>query len=865
MKTSFKIISFLLIPLLYLNAQSNFNIDLYKQFLQNNQNMITSQLLEMHNAGGFKNAINTNYNEALYFDSIDAKYNLTDYEKSLIQNHGFMVSERLSKISFGESFLQIYHQDLPVFVSADAILHAFHISYDRILRDVELGILISRVDNILNELNTAMPQLHNLYSSNPQMLLMLKDVDVYVNVGRKLFNESAVPYYSDNIPVINDIINEIMSEEGHQPYTLFSETCRVMDWSQFKPRGHYDTDDFPILRKYFRVMMWFGRTEMYLLKPGALAYPCPAQTFNDIQRQTIDALLINELFELADVQPLYDEVEDILQFFIGKSDNVTLPDMQFLKNAVGINNAAELLDSLQLLVFQDTLKNQSFANQLILSQILYSNNPTEPDSIVPASAFMMFGQRFVIDSYVTGSVVFDRIFYNGSKVCRLFPSTLDVLFALGNDASAQLLINELNQYHYSSNLAALRYLIDSYDEEFWESTLYNSWLGNIRSINPPGERSELPAFMQTAAFWQQKMNTQLSSWTQLRHDNLLYAKQSYTGGTICSYPYSYVEPFPELYLNLRTIADLGYNKFQSINFSDPYIRAHILEYFGYLGDVSDTLASISIKELEGTQLSSEETNFLKRMIYNQTAGSGTPPYDGWYANLFYRDFEFTSPEGGSNPGLMESDFIVADIHTVPTDCGGFVGGWIPHVGTGPINLGVWITELPGGQLTAFIGPVLSYYEYITDDFERLTDTEWDETYLYFSMRPDWVNIYLADSSGNSRGEGGTLITSVEVDPNNPVIPETHIIAKTYPNPFNPNVIINFSIPYDLTNSLTELIIYDVTGQKVKTLFRETLPSGNYLTRWDAKTDDGSGLSSGIYLYVLKVAEQQVTGKMVYQK
>jgi len=214
---------------------------------------------------------------------------------------------------------------------------------------------------------------------------------------------------------------------------------------------------------------------------------------------------------------------------------------------------------------------------------------------------------------------------------------------------------------------------------------------------------------------------------------------------------------------------------------------------------------------------------------------------------------------------MESDFIVADIHTVPTDCGGFVGGWIPHVGTGPINLGVWITELPGGQLTAFIGPVLSYYEYITDDFERLTDTEWDETYLYFSMRPDWVNIYLADSSGNSRGEGGTLITSVEVDPNNPVIPETHIIAKTYPNPFNPYVIINFSIPYDLTNSLTELIIYDVTGQKVKTLFRETFPSGNYLTRWDATTDDGSGVSSGIYLYVLKVAEQQVTGKMVYQK
>ncbi|OGU71074.1 MAG: hypothetical protein A2V93_03700 [Ignavibacteria bacterium RBG_16_34_14] len=469
----------------------------------------------------------------------------------------------------------------------------------------------------------------------------------------------------------------------------------------------------------------------------------------------------------------------------------------------------------------------------------------------------MFGQRFVIDSYVTGSVVFDRILYNGQKICRLFPKTLDVLFSLGNDASAQLLVPELNEYHYSSNLAALRYLIDSYDQEFWESTLNNSWLANIRSINPPTNRDELPAFMQTAAFWQEKMNTQLFSWTQLRHDNLLYAKQSYTGGTICSFPYSYVEPFPELYLNLKTIANLGYNKFQTLNFPDPQIKEIILGYFSVLNTISDTLAAIAQKELNGIPLSSDEINFLKRMIFEQ--GGCSTNYDGWYTKLFYNDYMYTYD------GLLKKNHIVADIHTVPTDCGGMVGGWIPHVGTGPVNLGVWITELAGGQLTAFIGPVLSYYEYTTLGFERLTDTEWDETYLYLSLRPDWVNIYLADSSGNSKGEGATLITSVKENPNAPNIPESHIVAKSYPNPFNPTVIINFSIPYDLTNSLTELIIYDIQGQKVKTLVKEVLPSGNYLTKWDAKTDEGVGVSSGVYLYVLKAAGQQVTGKMVYQK
>ena len=48
---------------------------------------------------------------------------------------------------------------------------------------------------------------------------------------------------------------------------------------------------------------------------------------------------------------------------------------------------------------------------------------------------------------------------------------------------------------------------------------------------------------------------------------------------------------------------------------------------------------------------------------------------------------------------MESDHIVADIHTTPTDCGGRVIGAIYHVGTGPINLGIFITKNHQGDLT----------------------------------------------------------------------------------------------------------------------------------------------------------------------
>ncbi len=547
-------------------------------------------------------------------------------------------------------------------------------------------------------------------------------------------------------------------------------------------------------------------------------------------------------------------MENILKFFVGESDNVRLDHLDYLKQAITLNNPAELLDSLKMVEFQDTLANQAFAYQLILSQILFGD-PMSPDSIQPASAFMMFGQRFVIDSYVTGTVVFDKILYYGNRICRLYPSTLDVLFSLGNSASAQLLIDELDEFHYSTNLAALRYLIDHYDPDFWGSSIYNYWLNSIRKLNPPEDRSGFPEFMQTAAFWQQKMNTQLASWTELRHDNLLYAKQSYTGGTICSYPFSYVEPFPEFYSVLNDYSTEALNYFTNLNFPDPSIKNKIIYYFGRCKAITDTLQTICEKELAGIPFNNGEQTFLSGMIY--ATGQSGVAYDGWYPNLFYDDI-FRGEWGYE--GLMESDHIVADIHTTPTNCGGGYIGAISHVGTGNINLGVFITENHLGEPTAFVGPVMSYYEYRTTNFLRLTDDEWASTYLQAALRPEWVNIYLADSLGQSRGNGPSLITSVE-QIKNPVIPQSQILLNNYPNPFNPYTIISFSIPYDLTNSFVELKIYDINGRLVKTLLNENLPAGNYLTKWEGDNISGTKVSSGIYIYSIRVGDRAVNNKM----
>jgi len=423
------------------------------------------------------------------------------------------------------------------------------------------------------------------------------------------------------------------------------------------------------------------------------------------------------------------------------------------------------------------------------------------------------------------------------------------LFALGNSAAAQLLTDELNAYKYSSNLSALRYLIDSYGDDFWHFSIYNMWLKTIKSLNPPLERETLPQFMQTAAWWQQKMNTQLASWAELRHDNILYAKQSYTPGIICSYPYGYVEPIPDFYRSLKILSEKVIEKFSNLSVA----LEREINYFNSFKAYMDTLESIAVKELANTEFSEKEKNFLKKVIYESGMGCGVT-IDGWYTKLIFNDFEL----GDSD----EFDQIIADYHTIPYDEFGGLVGCVKHAGTGYRNLCILPAEIPGTGSVAFAGPVSSYFEFTSTNFLRLTDDEWKDSCLIKASRPDWVNIYLADSKGNSRGDGAKLFTDIKIDDNKQVdIPQDYIITQNYPNPFNPETIISFTIPSKLTSAHTEINIYNIQGELVKKLFEGNVQAGTYLTKWDGKNAAGQNVSSGIYIYEVKANELRASGKM----
>ena len=94
------------------------------------------------------------------------------------------------------------------------------------------------------------------------------------------------------------------------------------------------------------------------------------------------------------------------------------------------------------------------------------------------------------------------------------------------------------------------------------------------------------------------------------------------------------------------------------------------------------------------------------------------------------------------------------------------------------------------------------------------------------------------------------------------LPQTFKLSNNYPNPFNPNTTISYSIPNDASSSsvLVQLKIYDILGNEIATLINKEQPAGNYNITWDAH-----GISSGVYFYQLRSGKKRLTKKMILMK
>ena len=95
---------------------------------------------------------------------------------------------------------------------------------------------------------------------------------------------------------------------------------------------------------------------------------------------------------------------------------------------------------------------------------------------------------------------------------------------------------------------------------------------------------------------------------------------------------------------------------------------------------------------------------------------------------------------------------------------------------------------------------------------------------------------------------------------NAIIP---VLQQNYPNPFNPTTTISFTIPEISEN--TEISIYNIKGQKVKTLLNDKLEAGKHSLIWNGKDKNEKPITSGIFFYKIKSGTFSATKKMIMLK
>jgi hypothetical protein len=833
---------------------SKFDIEAYKLFLENNKDMTVEQLLKMYPAGNFLEDAPTDFYKSEFGNEIASKYSLTPYEVSLINKHGFMVSERMNYPTFIHSFWDIFIKDMPVYISSDAILQALHYSFNKILVEFESQYIIPNLDSALSKMKNKLYLLDK--QNNPYIYeKALNDADIYLTVAQKLLTDKSSCTFSSNNNAVDTLIQYINNKKPLDIMLFSDSTRRFIDFSQFTPRGHYTIDKK--LTRYFLAMMWLGRTEICITNPKN------EQTFlytdTDLQRMSLLSALMAELSVKSNAYSNFETIENILKTLLGTQDNISLFEVVGIMNKLGFE-ALDICEENNRKLFQEKLLELSSSSQLYNSQILFSD-PYSPEQVVPPSVFLLLGQRPIIDGFITANTVFDRVMYQNRKIKRMVPSTLDILFAFGNDATVQLLDDELLKYPYSSNLASLRYLINSCDDDFWKSSSYTLWLNGIRSLNPPLNRSRLPKFMQTAAWWQKTINTQLASWSQLRYNFVLYAKQPYTSSIICSYPYGYIEPNSEFYLRIKDF-------FKALDMLVINLKAEYMEgeFFENWINVCQQLSEMSEKILNNKEFSTEDVDFICSTIKKGRVCDSSPSAldIGWYLKLYYRmrpaplleNYLYEGKEG------FESDkMIITDVHTIPTDEGGNMVGWVLHAGTGKVNNAVITAPTTEGGTRSYIGPVFSYYEFLSNDFKRLTNEEWRGMDGKPAFRPEFTNLYLADKDGNSPNGEKVSLNSVPSSVEKNVQTDNARNLRCYPNPFSGNTTIQFTLNKNEFENIIELSISDIKGNVLRNLIKDYPVGSNYSIVWDGTDDNNNKLPIGTYIYTLKSGNNVTSGKV----
>lgn len=631
-----------------------------------------------------------------------------------LEDNGFLVVPCTTS-----QFFQIYegndYQNIPNFVTSDSVLQLYHVFFDFSLREIEQQRLYPLAEALTRGMFAEAKRLYQTVD-NLALQQAAAFLTVYFAVAETLLTDQApdlpvglrAPYEKEIALVkahagqaVSPLLGEMVDGKSRQKITR--------DYSQFIPRGHYTRTK--TLQKYFLAMMWYGNTQIDVKDETRLT---AVMLMTHLLQQTKNG---DRNIKAETLKDVWEALYEPTVFYVGAADNLTVEHVARAMREVYGKPSVGLSDLV------NAGKRETVFTRLAAS------NPQRiglgPDNRSETTVTFM-GQRYIPDSEMFARLTHPNV------PNRAWPTGLDIMAVLEMPEAAALLEKHYQspeKFAWQKYLAARNKLIADFRKipaGQWSANLYWSWLDSLRVLTKPAS-AQSPYFASTKAWRIKQLNAALGSWAELRHDTILYAKQSVAecGGEDLLAPppaKGYVEPVPEFFARLLQLHRQTVNGLAK--------RDLLTERFEKIGKSMEELLvfleRLARKQLTGEPITDAEYEQLKRI------GSEME-----YLTLSLIQSEDPSIQGFEYlTGPDRRVALAADVHNVLNQ--------VLEVAVGDVRE-IFVVIERNGELVLASGGVFAYHEFSWPAADRLTDEKWQQMLDDGSAppSPEWINEFFA--------------------------------------------------------------------------------------------------------------------------
>jgi len=620
---------------------------------------------------------------------------------ALLEN-GFVIVP--SKGSLFHPVYQSYEAEEVWFVTTDVAYHYWHLAFDKVLREVETQVLLPTLEELVGGLLEAARKQRSEFLGT--------DLEEPADRVAQLFEAAAALLELDvgSIGPLAEAEVELATtavDRTESPITSFGEcttlsTENCVDYTMFRPRGHYTRS--ADLERFFRTMSLFGQSSFFVGNPDS-----PEWDHRSLQLGLLAARLFGFDHSLGEAWAI---IYEPTAFMVGLADDYTPFELAEAAEAVAPGVVAD----------------PSNADQLVLADVARVLLAGRDVGINPGgTSVRIMGARFLVDAFILDQLVYPNV------SARSLGSALDVAAALGSDLAYRILdeVGETVQPTYVTQLDRMRDLMRERRVEDWSATVYDAWLYALEpQLTARGNR--YPPMMQSTVWAAKDLQTALGSYAELKHDTILYAKQSYGAEgdfTPLSQPARHwVEPDPVAFGRLAAVTRLLHDGLDTRDLAfEPQDRL-----LTQLHEMLARLSDIAADELEGRPITDDDNQWLDAI-------------GGTLESLWFQSADREDGDGDIPVPADMDAAIIADIQSS--------GSAYLEIGTGWVDRILVLVPNDEGRFQVATGAVYSFYEFVWPRSEqRLTDEEWRQMLRDGEQppRPAWQAVLFPPETG---GEG----------------------------------------------------------------------------------------------------------------